>query len=210
MPTLASKSSLLAALLCAFLPLLCAEAEEGQGIRGKDFEGVIFTPKMILKDSDTVVFNSLTDPGGLWTPSRDLVLKAEGALPGAVSEKTKFLKPTRGLNYPTYFSSKNGTNLKFSDAPASPSTYDSEIKNNFLYDAAPFIHEQKRQYIGVTVKGKKLLLISFIYLGGPNVAPSLKWKHRWVEVLDGGAAFWRVYYDPATGQFSNWDCDGYG
>jgi hypothetical protein len=35
------------------------------------------------------------------------------------------------------------------------------------------------------------------------------WQSRLVVVLDGGGGYWRVVFDPATGQFSDLETNGF-
>jgi hypothetical protein len=184
-----------------------ADPRDGEIVSGRDFEGVIFTPKMIHADDLYIGGQSV----GLWTPSRALVLKAEAALPAAIAERTKLPKPVRGPNFPRYFTRKNAIRPDFNDDPHFDyNTEDSVIESNFLYLVASYYPEQKRQYIGVTIKGRRLLLLSFAYGPGLIDQPEFNdWKHQWITVLDGGDNFWRVLYDPATGKFSGWECNGY-
>jgi hypothetical protein len=63
------------------------------------------------------------------------------------------------------------------------------------------------QFIGVTRHGKKLIWCNFF----PDTKEVLSyWEKTPVEVADGGASFWQIYYDPTTGQCSNFISNGYG
>ena len=186
------------------LPLLHAQSEKAQLVRGHNFEGVICTPSIIREHNASYLPYGVD---AMWTPSKDLILQAEAALPAAVS---KLIKPkSLRANYPKYSSSKNGTNLNFGTTPPDLiSGQESDI--DFLYEIRSYLSKFKRQYIGYTIKGKKVLLMSFF--PGPNSFsdPSYlgDWKYHWVAVLDGGWNFWRVIFNPATGQFSDWQCNG--
>jgi hypothetical protein len=197
------------ALLVGLLIPLRADPRDGEIVRGRHFEGVIFTPGMIHADATMVDFYG--DPGGLWTPSRALVLQVEAALPAVIAEKTKYGKPPRGPNFPRFFTPKNAMRPNYTGDPHLVNDdEDSVIESNFLFLVRSYYDKQKRQYIGVTIRGKRLLLVSFIY--GPGIYHDQtmdQWKHLWIEVLDGGDNFWRVLYDPATGKFSGWECNGY-
>jgi hypothetical protein len=61
-----------------------------------------------------------------------------------------------------------------------------------------------RQYIGVVVRGKKLIYINSL----PDITFSRNWREEFVDVCDGGARFWGAFYDTATGQFSNLQTNG--
>ena len=194
-----------AAFLAISWACLRADPRDGEIVRGQNFEGVIFTPEMI-RTSDSAQW--LRKEGPNWTPSRALVLKAEAALPAAIAYRIRFAIPERDAGYPTYFTAKNRTRPPYSNNAGPEAPHDSDVTDNFLYDLDPsLLYSQKRQYIGITVNGKRQLLMSFVYPDTTEVLP--KWKHEWIEALDGGYLFWYVLYDPATGQFSHWECNGY-
>jgi hypothetical protein len=143
-----------------------------------------------------------------WTPPTDLILKAEAALPGAIANMLG--KPARGSNFPQFYSAKNATSLNLSEPPDLLSDeYDVE-NDDFIREMAPHLAKYKRQYIGLIIRGKKVLLMSYFYDPASWSDPTYLgyWKHRWVSVLDGGDCFWEVIYDPATGAFSDWECNG--
>jgi hypothetical protein len=60
-----------------------------------------------------------------------------------------------------------------------------------------------RQYVGVVVGGRKL-----IYVNGICVKPSSDWTRKLEDFCDGGACFWGVLYDPASGEFSQFEMNG--
>ena len=60
-----------------------------------------------------------------------------------------------------------------------------------------------RQYVGVVVGGRKL-----IYVNGICVKPPSYWTRKLENVCDGGACFWGVLYDPASGEFSHFEMNG--
>ena len=188
---------LAATWLFSFGLSLQASPPDGQLIHGPNYEGVIFTPEM-MKTSHWSAENQI----GLWTPTPDLIRKAEAALPTAIAERIKYAKPVRGPWSPTYYTPKSGTDLHITNTPKSPNIPDSEIENNFLYNISDQAY-YRRQYIGQTIDGKKVLLLSFFL---PLKDPGLKdWRSHWIEVLGGYALFWNVTYDPATNTFSNWE-----
>ena len=61
-----------------------------------------------------------------------------------------------------------------------------------------------RQYVGVTVSGKRYVYINAFPLGVlADGRPSQEaWPRRPVMFCDGGSAFWGALYDPETRQFS--------
>jgi hypothetical protein len=69
----------------------------------------------------------------------------------------------------------------------------------------------RRQYVGIKVAGgtRRVLVSSFpeVPEGAPDEFPS--WLQRWVYVDDGGASFWRIEYDVATGTFLGFDVNGF-
>lgn len=60
-----------------------------------------------------------------------------------------------------------------------------------------------RRYVGVVVAGRRL-----IYINGMCVKPPSYWRRALVNVCDGGACFWGVFYDPSTGEFSQFEMNG--
>jgi hypothetical protein len=69
----------------------------------------------------------------------------------------------------------------------------------------------RRQYIGIVVDGgsRRILVNCF---PGPSVDPSdfyAYWRQQPVLVLDGGFRYWRIQYDVDTGQFMEFDSNGY-
>ena len=182
-----------------------AKPQNLQVVHGPTFEGVILTPELMRRSRD--LYN---DTNQYWLPSADKVLEAERLLPAAIAQKIKVPKHF-GPNLPRYFSAKNGTNLNFSKDPPNLAQ-DYEYADDFLYDMAPDLAKYKRQYVGEFIKGKKVLLMSFIYdpdsFHDPNGIG--QWHHKWIYVLDGGYSFWRVLFNPTTGTFSDWECNGDG
>ena len=74
----------------------------------------------------------------------------------------------------------------------------------FLDDMASRVADYKRQYVGVIIDGKKLILLSFVqdYI---IQSVATDWHEHWIEVLDGDDLIWSVLYDPSTGCFNDWE-----
>jgi hypothetical protein len=194
--------------LCVLL-LACleksADAHDGQIIHGDGFEGVILTPSMMgtFSGAPPSRFNT-----GTWIVSSDLVRRAERHLPQAIDQRTPPPQYLRTYYVPQYYTPKGTaplptqghTRLETAEA-------DSITMDNFLNDVRPDLANYKRQYLGVTLSGKKYLFINFVF--GPDIAddPYLQktWRNQWVAVLGGGDDFWSVLYDPATGTVSEWE-----
>jgi hypothetical protein len=197
---------------CAFLVLMawaesCVWAHEGQMVHGPGFEGVIFTPAMMKEGGETAP-SAYT---GLWVPSPDVIRRAEQNLPKAIEHAMPASKTVGRYYIPRFYTPKGarpvaatGNERLETDVP------DSIIDGNFLCDVFPDLAKYKRQYWGVTIKGKKYLLMSFIYALAifDDLYLTKIWRSQWIEVLDGGDNFWDVMYDPSTGTFSEWECNG--
>jgi hypothetical protein len=100
-----------------------------------------------------------------------------------------------------------GWQLSTKDADA---IEDALSKDNYLHGeltSAPTKEKDPRQYyrqyVGVVVGGRKL-----IYVNGICVKPSSYWTRKLEDVCDGGACFWGVLYDPASGEFSHFEMNG--
>ncbi len=82
---------------------------------------------------------------------------------------------------------------------------------SFLKKAAPKesqdlwtkIRTYKRQYVGITRKGRKAIFVNF-FCGTFD----LSWKDAPVVVEDGGDCFFNVLYDPASAAFSDLRING--
>lgn len=69
-----------------------------------------------------------------------------------------------------------------------------------------------RQYVGVTIRGKKYVYIN-AFRGSPSNADARDkdaWKRKPVQVCDGGESFWGALYDPESGEFSQLAFNGVG
>jgi hypothetical protein len=61
-----------------------------------------------------------------------------------------------------------------------------------------------RQYVAVVRAGVRLIYINALC----DVYHRPEWRNHLVRVLDGGNCFWQVWYDPATGSFSDLAVNG--
>jgi hypothetical protein len=59
-----------------------------------------------------------------------------------------------------------------------------------------------RQYVAVLVDGRKEIFINALC---DEVQPPPDWHTRLAIYSDGATCFWRAFYDPATGEFSELD-----
>jgi hypothetical protein len=62
-----------------------------------------------------------------------------------------------------------------------------------------------RQYIGIVVGGRRLIYVNAF---APDPIPK-DWQSRLTFVYDGGGGYWRVLFDPVTGQFSDLETNGF-
>lgn len=199
---------MIARLTCLVLLFSCvsvfplfAAANDGKVVNGSNFEGAIFTPSMLQGDGGGI---SLMGQTVTWTPPVSLIVRAEKALPAAIANVARSPRHSRA-NWPVFYTRKNATNLNLSKEPPDLIMNQSS-DSDFVPNIAPILAKYKRQYVGLEVNGQKVLLLSFIY--DPNHSLFPGWKEHWIEVLDGGDNFWRVIYNPKTGRFSDWDCNG--
>jgi hypothetical protein len=63
------------------------------------------------------------------------------------------------------------------------------------------LKQYKRQYAGVIQKGRRIIYVN-VFLSYPSYG-SDDWRRTAVVVCDGGAAFWGIEFDVASGTFSN-------
>jgi hypothetical protein len=71
------------------------------------------------------------------------------------------------------------------------------------------LSDSYRQYVGITVHGKKLIYLNSF----PESVPSesgLDWRAKAIIVCDGGDAFWGVEFDPAENTFHEIQFNGVG
>jgi hypothetical protein len=62
-----------------------------------------------------------------------------------------------------------------------------------------------RQYIGIVVGGRRQIYVNAF---APDPIPK-DWQSRLTFVYDGGGGYWRVLFDPVTGQFSDLETNGF-
>jgi hypothetical protein len=179
-------------------------SNQGKGFARHNFEGVIFTPALLREYSDGSSPYGISDT---WTPTPELIIEAEKALPKAISKV--IVSKQRRINFPAFYTAKNGTNLAMGDE--TPNLVpDQGGDSDFVPHMAFYLSKFKRQYIGLTVRGRKVLVLNFFPDSSTFSDPKYlsDWNYRWVDVLDGGWSFWRVIYDPTTQKFSDWQCNG--
>ena len=61
--------------------------------------------------------------------------------------------------------------------------------------------EYRRQYVGVISDGRKLILLNAFPRRDSGEPYFPDWKRELVEVSDGGASYWKVFYDPHRQKF---------
>jgi hypothetical protein len=65
-----------------------------------------------------------------------------------------------------------------------------------------------RQYVGITVHGRKLIYINAFGGGSDRIPFDIPWRKTPVVVCDGGSAHWGAIYDPKTHKFSQLQFNG--
>jgi hypothetical protein len=78
-------------------------------------------------------------------------------------------------------------------------TLDLRNKNGQLGPSAS--QKFRRQYIGFTRNGKRLIYANFSRIDESEPWPKWPVLERPVVMCDGGASFWGIVYDPKTGRF---------
>jgi hypothetical protein len=182
-------------------------AGEGQVVRGPTYEGVIFTPQMLPKksarDPDPLAAAGVPlGKGAYWTPTAAQVDRFEKALVAAFNEAEKKLPPP-GARDRDFAAPKTGSRDWRKPAPA-------DFDTNFIYDLDPscFTPQLKRQYIGVTVAGQRMLVANLACnyaVENPEEIAFLglsHWKREWFYIYDAGH---QIFYDLATGKM--WEID---
>jgi hypothetical protein len=130
---------------------------------------------------------------GFWNPTLSTILTIEGILKRILElERAKFVEKAHAPDADEA-SLEMARGLLFSLR---------EILENYS--------SYRRQYLGIIVAGgaRRVLVSSFpeATQGAPEEFPS--WQRRWVDVDDGGASFWRIEYDVASGTFLGFDVNG--
>jgi hypothetical protein len=64
------------------------------------------------------------------------------------------------------------------------------------------------QFLGVMHDGKKAIWCNFFPAPRNDKDRFPYWKEKKVRVEDGGAWYWRIYYDPSTQKCSGFDANG--
>jgi hypothetical protein len=172
-----------------------------QIVNGPTFEGAIFSPQMIAETAmkgeqhwdipgvDYYAHNTY------WTPSPTLVRSAEAALAKQYLAAQKGMPPG-GPHAKAYYSPKYFSPDRERKVP-------DDVYDNFLYNAEPDLITPhfKRQYIGVTSNGRRLLVMNIVfddqskslYLSGPIDG----WKTNWLVIDDAGES---IIYDIDSGK----------
>lgn len=196
-----------ARLVKAFLVFACilaatswavAMPHDGQVVRGETYEGVIFTPSMLplptKSDPEPLVAAGLyAKYAAYWTPSPDLIHRAEVALAKVYAEAQSRLPPVHDREYyaPKYFSRDHRRELP------------PDFRTNFLYymDPSAFTPRCKRQYVGVTAYGHRMLDMNFVLnltFENSKFIGLYSWKSNWAYIDDAGT---QIFYDLDTGTF---------
>ncbi|MDX1990846.1 MAG: hypothetical protein SF029_00555 [bacterium] len=56
-----------------------------------------------------------------------------------------------------------------------------------------------RQYFGLVFEGERLIFANYFC----NTSDEMNWQEQYVLVMDGGDCFFRLLYNPVTGEYSN-------
>jgi hypothetical protein len=136
-----------------------AEADGVQMIQGNNFEGMIANPKML---ADFRYVEGSIFSRGLWTPSPDLVRRAERQLPQALAQRAPPSQVIGTYYVPEFYTPKEAAHIPIPGHERFETDTADSIEDNFLYVVRPILPDYKRQYLGVTFKGKKYLFMSFI------------------------------------------------
>ncbi len=70
--------------------------------------------------------------------------------------------------------------------------------------------EYRRQYVGVISEGQKLILLNAFPRSDSSDRYFTSWTRVLVEVSDGGASYWKVFYDPRRQKFDFLAINGLG
>ena len=72
------------------------------------------------------------------------------------------------------------------------------------------IREYRRQYVGVIAEGKRLVLLNAFPKRDAESEFYPNWRREFVAVSDGGASYWKVFYDPQRKRFESLAINGPG
>jgi hypothetical protein len=64
------------------------------------------------------------------------------------------------------------------------------------------------QVVGYTKDGKKLVRLNFVRIRRGDEEEFKDWRHRYIDVLDGGSDFWRIKYDTKAKRFFDFEVNG--
>jgi hypothetical protein len=182
-------------------------AGDGEVVRGPTYEGVIFTPEMLPKstkrDPDPIVVGGIWPAKATyWTPSARQVRQVEEAFAAAVRKAWKKLPPP-GTHDRDFAALKIGSRDWRKPLPV-------DFDTNFLYGIEPswLTPKLKRQYIGVTASGRRMLVMNTVYdeeFADPGEMAFMgldHWRRDWIYMCDAGQ---QVFYDLKTGEL--WEVD---
>ena len=65
-----------------------------------------------------------------------------------------------------------------------------------------------RQYVGLVVHGRHVIYINAWRSHRSMPGHEDDWRHKAVNMCDGGSAYWGALYDPSTRSFSNFETNG--
>ena len=176
----------LAALAILFgLPLEAAPLPEGKVVHTNIYTGAIFTSAM-MENSDGDPF----DPKIVeyWTPSSALIDQAEKTFRRELT-KAYVSIPPEGFHYQAWYTPKHYSRDRTQARPI-------DFFSQEFYGWDPKeVATWCRQYIGVTIAGKRALLVNLVN------STDQGWKSDWISALGGPTRF---YFVPKTGELSEW------
>ena len=177
-------------LLGLYMSLSVAVAKpDGKLISGAGYTGVIFHPAMLNKSEPPAYAD--TQRATYWTPSERQVAQAELAFAQKLAE-VRAKTPAGGFHFQEYYTPKYSSRDRDRHIP------DEAYSDDFAYMAS-WMDELEtphlRQYIGITVGGRKAVIINFI---PESKVETASWKKQWLG-LD--KAEW-AYYVFGTGQIA--------
>ena len=156
-------------------------------VSGASYLGVIFPAEQA---EDTVKFLGL-QASHYWTPTPDEIKKCEAQLRQALE---------LGAQEPERLD-------RWSVGKPQRRAYVAREIGEILVHYS----EYRRQYVGiVTTNGaKRIVLSSFPGHRGAGEDGFSDWRQRFVVVHDGGFWYWRIQYEPESGQYLDFDSNGY-